>query len=313
MLTALGVIMFLVGLVSLDRGADWIADSAAALARRTGAPLALIGLITVGIEWEELGVVVVALLTGAPQLAFGALIGSAIANLTLGLAAGLLARPLTLAPPDRMIAWIALGASVAVAALAWSGDLGRPSGILLLALFGGYVAWIGRQSRAGRATAALTDDDDNDVDIDTPFRHPALGIAAGLLLAIIGGELVVRGALRMAAGVGLSETVIGLTIVALGTSAPDAAISLAAARRGASALVLANTAGSNVCILLLLLGLVAVVQPVSVPSAILTFDLPVLLAVSALAIVLARRRLIRRGHGVALLAIYGLYLVTRIN
>ena len=308
-----GLALLGVGVGLLERGADWFADSATALARRSGVPLAIVGLLTVGIEWEELTVIVVALAEGAPRLAVGALIGSAIANMTVVLSAGLLRRPLVPQRIDRTLGWIVLGATLLVASMAGSGRFGRREGVVLLVTFGAYALWLGRELRAGLRSAALDlNDDDDDGDATASTSALLWRLPAGLALAIGGGELAVRGALRVSAGAGLSETVVGLTLVAIGASLPDIVISFVAARRGAAALVLANAAGSNVCNLLLLLGIVALFHPLSVPSTVLDVDVPVLLTVTALFALTVRRNLIGRGYGAALLVVYGLYLLARL-
>jgi cation:H+ antiporter len=302
---ALGLALLALGIGLLERGADWFADAATVTARRSGVPLAIVGLLTVGIEWEELAVIAVALAEGSPRLASGALIGSAIANMTIVLSAGLLRRPIAPQRLDRTLGWIVLGAALLVASMAGAGRFGRREGVVLLVMFGAYALWLGRELRAGLQTGR----DDKD---DGPEPAGWWRLPVGLALAIGGGELAVRGALRVSAGSGLSETVVGLTLVAIGASLPDIVISFVAARRDAPALVFANAAGSNVCNLLLLLGLVALFHPLSVVSTVLDVDVPVLLTVTALFVLALRRTVIGRGYGVALLLVYGLYLFARL-
>jgi cation:H+ antiporter len=304
---AFGLALLALGVGLLERGADWFADSATLLARRSGVPLAIVGLLTVGIEWEELAVVAVALAEGAPRLASGALIGSAIANMTLVLSAGLLRRPIAPQRLDRTLGWIVLGAAVLVASMAGAGRFGQREGVVLQLMFGVYALWLGRELRAGLHTGGDLDDD-----TDAPGAARMWRLPLGLAFAVGGGELAVHGALRGSAGAGLSETVVGLTLVAIGASLPDMVVSFVAARRGAGALVLANAAGSNVCNLLLLLGLVALFRPLSVASTVLDVDVPVLLTVTALFVLALRRPVIGRGYGVALLLVYGLYLFARL-
>jgi cation:H+ antiporter len=307
---ALGLALLVIGVVALERGADLFVDSATALARARGASLTVIGLLTVGIEWEELAVVALALAQGAPRLALGALLGACIANMTLVLAAGLLARPLRPAGIERMLGLIVLGATLLVAAMAGAGRFGHREGVVLLGVFVVYAAWLARELRGGAPLADADDPDDDDAASSSSRLAGAL--ALGLALALVGGELVVRGGLRVAHGAGLSDTLAGLTVVGLGASVPDAFVSFTAARRGAAQLALANAAGSSVCNLLLLLGVTALARPLDVPSTVVDVDVPVLLTVTALFALTLRRNALTRGYGVAVLVIYVLYFVSRL-
>jgi cation:H+ antiporter len=301
-----GLLLLGAGIFALERGSDQFVESAAALARRAGWSLTIVGLLTVGVEWEELAVVLIALAEGSPRLAFGAMIGAAIANLTVVLAAGIWFHPIVAGRIERRLAPLVAAATGLVALLSVRGELDRPAGGLLLAAFGLYVVWLVLQLRAGVAPPEYGADDED----DASAPRLALLTLVGLALALAGGELMVRGALRLADGVGLSETAAGLTLVAIGTSVPDAAISLAAARRRAAALVVANVAGSNLCNLLLLLGLVALVEPIVVPASVIDFDIPVLVTVTGLFVWVLSRRGAGRGVAVALSVIYALYLLS---
>lgn len=288
-----GLLLLALGVVLLEQGADWFIDAATALAARLALPLLLVGLLTVGIEWEELAVVVAALLGGHDRLALGTLVGASIANLTVVLAAGFVAGRVVVGELERTLGLFVLGGTFLLAALAAAGPLGRRSGLALLLAFALYLLWLVVQLRSGAAAELLDDleDDDEPPDDGEPVgRAWLLAVTlGGLALALLGGELAVRGALRVADATRLSETTAGLTLVALGATLPDLVVTVKAARRGASPLVLANAAGSNLCNLLLLTGLVALVAPLDTPGRVLRIDLPLLLAVSALFVVTLAR------------------------
>lgn len=301
------MVLLAAGVLALDRGADWFADAATGLARHSGLPLTVVGLLTVGVEWEELAVVVVALVRGEAGLALGALVGSAIANLTLAMAVGLAAGRVHPGIHDRLLGTILLFGTTVFVLLAQRDRLSALSGLVLLVVFAAYVIWLLTELRSGLRSRAADGDDE-----EGGSGRLALVLAGGLLLALVGGELVVRGALRLAGGFGLPEAVVGLTLVALGTSLPDLAVSFTAARRGAGSLVIANAAGSNLCNLLLLPGIVALVAPGSLPAGLRGSDLAVLLAVTATFASLLYRPVLGRPVAVLLGAVYLLYIGVRL-
>jgi cation:H+ antiporter len=308
----LGLLLFALGVALLDRGADWFTDSAVDLARLLHLPLVLVGLLTVGIEWEELAVVVVALAGGNERLALGAVIGAAIANLTVVVAVGASVRPLAAGAIEQSLSVLLLLGTMLLAGLGTFGDLGRIDGLVLLGAFAIYLLWLGLEFRTGHASQLLEIDDDDEL-LDESLRGWLIAaVCAGLGLTLLGGELAVRGALRVVEHTSLTQTTAGLTIVALGTSLPDALVSLRAARRGATPLVLANAAGSNLCNLLLLTGLLAVFGAVAVPGRVQRFDLPALLAVTAAFTIMLARGALGRGYALAMTAVYMAIVLVRV-
>lgn len=321
----LGLLLLALGVALLDRGADWFTDSAVDLARVARLPLVLVGLLTVGIEWEELAVVVVALAGGYERLALGALIGSAIANLTIVVALGALVRELRVGAIEQMLGLLLLVGTVLLVALGSFGSLGRLDGIVLLGAFGAYLIWLGREIVTGRAVALVDGDDDDDDDrdmrpVNTLDKEPdeslrgwlIAAVVGALALTLLGGELAVRGAMRVVEHTGLTQTTAGLTLVALGTSLPDAFMTLRAARRGATPLVLANAAGSNLCNLLLLTGLLALFGSLAVPGSVQRIDLPVLLAVTAVFTIMLTRGSIGRRYAIVMTVVYVGYVVVTV-
>jgi cation:H+ antiporter len=306
---------FLAGLVVLEVGADGFTDRARELAERAGVSETLAGLLTVGIEWEELVVVLVAVLLGRPAVAAGDVIGSCIANLGGSLGVGLLARPVAVGRDDRRIGWVALGVTALMAAGAWlgRGTISRPAGVLLVASFVVYLAALVWLFRRGLMQTLLAREGKDDADASRDRRRGVtkafIGALGGLVLVVVGAELVVRGAVGLAHAWGMGEFVVGLTLVAFGTTLPDAVVNVIAARKESGGLVMANAAGSNICDLLFVLGLAAVASPVTLDRATLAFDLPFLLGLTSLVVVMQRGSRLVRAEGAALLAVYAFYLL----
>ena len=316
----LGLLLFALGVALLDRGADWFTDSAVDFARVARLPLVLVGLLTVGIEWEELAVVIVALIGGNEGLAFGALIGSAIANMTIVVALGAAVREVRAGAVEQTLSVLLLIGTVLLVALGSLGDIGRSDGIVLLGGFVVYLIWLGRAFVSGRADELLDDEDEDnasepeasDDDAEELLRGWLIAAIVGALaVTLLGGELAVRGALRVAEHTPLTQTTAGLTLVALGTSLPDALVSFRAARRGATPLVLANAAGSNLCNLLLLTGILALFGSVAVPGSVQRIDLPVLLAVTAALTIMLARGSLGRGYAIAMTVVYVGFVLVR--
>ena len=310
------VVAFTAGLVVLELGADWFTDQARELAERAGVSETLAGLLTVSIEWEELVVVLVAALSGQPAVAAGDVIGSCIANLGSSLGVGLLARPVAVGRDDRRIGWVMLGVTALVAAGAWlgRGAISRPAGVLFIALFVIYLAalvWLFRRGLMQTLLAREDKDDDADASRDTRrgVARAFIGALGGLALVVVGAELVVRGAVGLAHAWGLSEFVVGLTLVAFGTTLPDTVVNVIAARKKSGGLVMANAAGSNICDLLFVFGVAAVASPLMLDRATLMFDLPFLIGLTLLVVVMQRGSRLVRAEGAALLAAYTFYLL----
>jgi len=310
-MTPVYLAVFIAGLILLELGAGLFTDQAKELAERAGVSETLAGLLTVGIEWEELVVVLVAGLSGRPAIAVGDVIGSCIANLGGSLGIGLLARPVTVRRDDRRVGWVMLGVTVLTVALAWlsGGALTRLTGFLLITLFVVYLAVLVILFRRGLLITLLQNDQDEKSETRRGVLFAFLGVLGGLALVIGGAELVVRSAVQLARLWGVSEFVIGVTLVALGTTLPDTVINVIAARKEHGGLVMANAAGSNICNLLFSLGVAATVTPLMLGRGVLTFDLPYLLGVTALVVVVQRNARLGRASGMVLAALYAFYMV----
>ncbi len=309
---ALSVAALVVGLVLLEAGAERFTGAIGAIARRLRASEGVVGLLTAGGEWEELVVVALALGGGHPALAVGNVIGSCLANLLGSLPLGLLGkRPLALDRSARVYGLVMLGATALAGLFAFGGRVTRPEGGALVAAFVLYVASVLLVIQRGWLRPPEDDDDDDDAPDTGSVLRPVAVLVLGLAVIAVGAELVVQGAVHIAARVGLSEYAIGATVVAVGTTLPDKAISLIGGLRGQGGVVTANATGSNIFLLTLVLGLAALPNGagLAVAPTVAHVDVPLLLAVTLLVTGLFRRPSLHRRTGVALLILYVAYLV----
>jgi cation:H+ antiporter len=295
-------------------GGDLLVRGAVALARRAHVPPVVIALsiVALGTSLPELVVTVQAVLNGYPGIAIGNVVGSNIANVSLVVAVPAIFYPLTTTDRDtRRDAAIMLIVSLLFLVACLIGDLTRIEGLVLLA---GLVAWL---SHTARETARTYRERDREAPLEFVLGLPtkgwliALFVVAGAIGLPLGARMLVEAAVEIAARLGVSDTVVGLTIVAVGTSLPELATSAVAAVQRQTEMVLGTAIGSNVFNILAIMGAAAMVSPapIPVPHAFRTLDLPVmLLAAVLLAALVWRGRPVGRAAGVVLLAGYGLYL-----
>jgi len=297
------------GLVVLTLGASALVRGAASLALRLGLTPLVVGLTVVafGTSAPELVVSVQAALSGNGAIAIGNVVGSNVANVGLILAIAALIAPFSVHPTLlRRDAPLVVIVSALAVALLWNGTLGTVEGGVLVAGLVAYLVWSVRHARASAAVAAATDGVP-----DQPSGSPwldALRVVGGLVGLVLGADWLVNGAVSLATVAGVSPAVIGLTVVAVGTSLPELATSVVAALRGHSEIAAGNVVGSNLFNLLGILGVGALVRPLD-GTGFHTLDYAVMggFAVAMLAMMLAGRRL-GRLDGALLLAGYAAYM-----
>lgn len=303
------VLLIAGGLAALLAGGESLVRGAAGLATRLGLSPLLIGLVVVGFgtSMPELTTSITAALDGAPDIAVGNVIGSNIANILLILGLAALVRPLAidLRPFQRDGTALALSALLGAGMIAFFG-LERWGGAILLAGLAAYLAvswWTGRQTPA--ADDAIATAPKSRLWIDLAFL--ALGFAG-----VIGGAwLLVEGAVAAASALGVSQAVIGLTIVAVGTSLPELATSLSAARKGEGEIAFGNIVGSNIFNILGILGITALISPLQVTGSLAGSDLVIMLGATALLLVLALwKQRIARLAGALFLVLYAAYITS---
>lgn len=267
----------------------------------------VIGLTLVGFgtSTPELLTSLMAAFDGAPGIAIGNVVGSNIANilLILGLSAAL--APIAVGKTGfRQDMAFLIGATLLCMAVAFTGDLGRLSGAAFLV---GLVIFLIVSLRRG----AGEDDVAEPAKLSIAAALPLF--AGGLLITILGARFLVQGAIGLAEGLGVSQTVIGLTIVAVGTSLPELVTSVLAARRGHSEVALGNIVGSNVFNILGILGATALIKPIPIPAEIIQFDIWVMLGATLLLVwSCATQWRVSRTEGLVMLGLYGAYIAALI-
>ncbi len=309
------------GLALLITGGDLLVRGAVRVAQRLGISPLVIGLTLVGFgtSTPELVTSVQAALSGAPGIAWGNIVGSNIANILLIAGASALLFPIAVTEPAlRRDAMVMLAVAAVFAGLAAFSPMGRGIGAALLLALAVYVILTIRNDRAATA-GALHDKQAALAALDPalaplPARTgglmvPLLIALGGLALVIGGGAALVRGAVALAQTLAIPETVIGLTIVAVGTSMPELVTSVMAAIRRQGDVAFGNIVGSNIVNILGIGGVTALIAPVPIPAAIAGFDAPVMLAVTVLMVLLAATGLrVSRREGALLLMGYVAYL-----
>lgn len=304
----------ILGLLLLIAGAELLVRGASRLAARFGIPPLIIGLTVVafGTSAPEMAVSVQAAVHGNGDIAIGNVLGSNIFNVLVILGLSALIVPLVVSRQlVRLDVPIMIGASLLAYALAIDHSLSRLDGLLLFGGILAYTAVLIMQARR-QAPAAGTPDQPAPVEAADArsWLRDGLLILVGLGLLVLGADWLVQGAVTLARALGLSELLIGLTLVAAGTSLPELATSLLAALRGEREIAVGNIVGSNIFNLLAVLGLAATVSPsaISVSPTVLTFDFPVMLAVAlaCLPIFFANYR-VSRPEGALFLAYYLAY------
>ncbi len=307
----LAVAILGIGIASLFAGGHALVLGASQLGLRLKLSPLFIGLTVVacGTSLPELIVSLLAGLRGEADIAIGNVVGSNIANLGLVLGTAALVSPLYLRTTDvGRDLWASIAATLVAGALFLNGQLGRIEGAFLIAALVAYLGWSYKRAQsAGEVVARAV--------VEAMPRTPSLVrslvlVLGGLVLLMLGAQWAVDGAVEIADQAGLSRTVVGLTIVAVGTSLPEFSTSVVAAIRKEPGISVGNVLGSNIFNLFGILGVSAAARPLAVASDISRYDLPVVLGLSLLCvpIVISARR-ISRAEGLLLLSLYIVYCV----
>jgi cation:H+ antiporter len=301
MLNAL--LLSLAGLVGLAIGGELLVRGAVGIAQKLGVSTLFTGLVIVGFatSMPEMVASVQASLAGSPEIAWGNIVGSNLANTLLILGVSALVAPIILSGAGRRDAVIALAATLLLWALVLSGYGARWIGYALLFGILAYIVWRYRHPGAGSS------DEDEDEEEEEPQNGVIAGLlfVAGLGILVLGGDALVTGAISLATIFKVPETVIGLTVVAVGTSLPELAASIAAALRGKSALALGNVVGSNIYNILLIGGATMSIAPVALPAELAGLQMALLTgSAAALLALLWLAKSIGRALGAVLLAAF---------
>lgn len=324
----LDIIFLLAGFVLLIKGADYFVDGSVAIAKKLKIPSIVVGLtiVAVGTSLPELAVSALASLKQSNAIAVSNVVGSNIFNLlmVLGITAlfiNINVKKSVLHREFPLLTVISLLLVFLVADAMWFGgvigkvnifkfengnatigEVSRFDGILLLVLFVGFIVWTVMYALKQRAK--------EDEEIETLSNGKcALFIIGGAAAIMAGGELVVDSAKSLALAAGMSETLVGLTVVALGTSLPELVTSVVAGRKGEADLAVGNVVGSNIVNILLVLGVSAIISPVVVTTMNAIDGLIALVTTVIVFIVSGTQKTIKRKEGILLVLIYGGYMV----
>ncbi len=257
----INILLLIVGFVLLIKGADFFVDGSSSVAKLLGVPAVVIGLtvVAMGTSAPEAAVSITAGIAGSNEIAISNVVGSNIFNMLVVVGVCAAIKPFALDSdimkrdfPINLIA-----SAIMLAMIVIGGSLGRIDGVIMLLIMAAYLVWVVFSALKNREAATE----------EVKALNPLLSVVfiiGGLAAIIFGGDLVVDNAVAIAKAVGWSETFIGLTIIAIGTSLPELVTSIVAAKKGESGLALGNVVGSNIFNLLFILGLSSSISPIAI-------------------------------------------------
>ena len=311
------VLLFAVGLVFLIKGGDWFVDGATGIARRFGLPELLIGatVVSIGTTLPEVMVSTTSALSGHGEIAYGNAIGSAICNTALIAAITVAVRPGKVDPKSLRlpVAFFFTAAAIYAGVAYTTGYFSRITGVILLGMFFAYMfATVAQMKSHSSASRPEPQEEEKG---NSMVKDVVLLIAGAVLIAV-GANLLVDNGTLIAKALGVPESVIALTFVALGTSLPELVTAVTSLIKGHGALSLGNVIGANLFNLVLVSGVSVTLAPFSIPTELnklglntsLVLDIPVMLLVMAfLTLPALKRGKLSRFQGIALLLIYGAF------
>jgi cation:H+ antiporter len=313
-------VQLIVGLALLLGGGESLVQGSVAVAKRLGVSPLLIGLTLVGFgtSTPELVASLRAALIGAPGIAIGNVVGSNIANILLILGLSAIIFPLaTTKEAFRRDGAVLIGASMLMLAVVLFGAIGREAGLVFLALLAAYTVYTYVTERRTHDAAARVHEAEAEVATlrrGLPVWGGTLLAVGGIVAVVLGADLLVGAAIEIARTAGLSEAVIGLTLVAVGTSLPELVTSVMAAVRRHADVAFGSIVGSNIFNILGIAGLTAAVSPIPVPPEIAAFDVWIMLAAAFLLVLFAATGWrVERWEGGAFLTAYVTYLVVQLT
>lgn len=298
------IIFIVLGVTLVLWGADRLTEGASSLARRMNVPEMIIGLtiVAAGTSAPELFVSLVSALKGTPDMAVGNVVGSNTMNamLIVGCAAAVAPMVISRSTVRKDIPF-AIGATLLLMALTYDGSLSWVDGIILLAGFAAFMVYTLRQAKAGSSEEGTTA-------TNMKTGKAVLYLIGGLAGLVVGSNVFVDHASNLAFSLGISEAVVGLTVVAGGTSLPELATSVVAARKGQSAIAIGNVIGSNVFNILMILGLTGVICPLEIEGITLVDQAVMLVSIVLVWLFSRTRYTVERWEGVLLVCGYAAYL-----
>jgi cation:H+ antiporter len=303
-------VQIVLGLILLVIGGEFLVKGAVGFARKLGISAALIGLTIVayGTSTPELVVSVQAAIGGYSDISLGNVVGSNICNILLIIGLATLITPIAVVPKlVRKDAILMVAVAVLLIVLSLDREISRLDGIILFTAFISYTLWIIRQAKKER-DSNLEKNFEEETSVNLKIPLALLYMAGGLVLLVIGSDQLVKGAVAVAQHFGVPEVVIGLTIVAVGTSMPELITSVVAAIRKHADIAVTNIIGSNLFNIFGILGLTGIIKPIPVSEQFFRLDYWVMLAVSVLFMaMLLKERRITRFEGGAMIATFVAY------
>lgn len=313
----LHLLAIIAGLAVLVWSADKFVDGASGLAHHLGVPTLLIGILIIGFGTSapEIVVSIISASQGNPGLALGNAYGSNIANIALVLGITALISPIAIqSQVVRKELPILLAVTAVAVLLLLNRWIGVFEGIILLSILAVLVGASIWQAKAGKDDNIVADVEQELADKVMTRKQATIWVIVGLVLLMVSSRFLVWGAVGLAQAFGVSDLIIGLTVVAIGTSLPELVSSIAAARKGEHDMILGNIIGSNVFNTLAVVGIAAVIHPLSVAADVLTRDIPVMVFLTLLLFAMCWRfklkqdgKHISRAEGGSLLLIYAGY------
>lgn len=305
------VVLLIIGFVLLIKGADFFVEGSSSVAKMLKVPSIIIGLtiVAMGTSLPECAVSITASLTDNNALAVSNAVGSNIFNLIVVCGLSALFAPLVVDKGTLKKEFpFAVLCGVLLLVLGYSGMvLGRVDGLILLAVFVGFLLWMVRSALKARASASAAGSGDDYVVM--PVWRCIVYIIGGIIAIKFGGDFVVDGASAIAAKMGLSQNLIGLTIVACGTSLPELVTSVVAARKNEVDMALGNVIGSNVFNILFVLGIAATISPIEfIMENIIDIVLLTVMSLIVWGFAWSKEKITKK-EGVVMLLMYAAYLV----
>ncbi|MBQ8490877.1 MAG: calcium/sodium antiporter [Pseudobutyrivibrio sp.] len=305
------LILLVIGFVFLIKGADFFVEGASAVAKKLHVPALVIGMtiVAMGTSLPELSVSVTASIAGSNQLAIGNVVGSNIFNLMVVLGSCALFSVLEVSDdtikkdlPFSIICTVAL----MVMGL-FGNSVGHIDGAILLVLFILFLASMLRAAKKSRTTAAAIAEEDNEI-VDIPTWLCIIYIIGGAVAIKYGGDWVVDSCTTLALKFGMSETLVGLTIVALGTSLPELVTSIVAAKKNELDMAIGNVVGSNIFNVLLILGVAGAISPMTFLT-VNAIDTLILVVFSVIVgLMCLKKKNLNKANGIVMLLLYAVYL-----
>ena len=316
------ILILVIGFVLLIKGADFFVEGSSSVAKKFHVPAMLIGMtiVAMGTSLPECAVSVTASLANNNSLAVSNVIGSNIFNLMVVCGACALFSPLTIRQDTLKKEFpLSIICAALMLVLGYIGmTLGHIDGIIFLVLFVGYLLWMIQSAKKARA-AVLSDPGQSGQIEQAEFVEENIAILptwkslvfiiGGMIAIKVGGDFVVDGASSIASSMGLSQTLIGLTIVAMGTSLPELVTSLVAAKKGEVDMALGNVIGSDIFNILFVLGIATAISPISfLMENVIDIILLIIMSVIVLAFAWTKQQ-INRKEGILMLLMYAAYMV----